>query len=146
MPVTVTAILTSDIRSPTSLALDRSDAMNVDPDYSAAYVILKTDLPDGLEGHGLTITSGRAHWSHVVGDSQLRWVGPEKGVIHLATVAIVKARRLAREGVGAGWTHFKIKVDRNVDEDIRRAQIMAADAYPNGSAWVALRRTEKVTA
>ena len=57
MPVTVTAILTSDIRFPTSLALDGSDAINVDPDHSAAYVILKTDLPDGLEGRGLTFTT-----------------------------------------------------------------------------------------
>ena len=59
MPVTVTAIFTSDIRFPTSLALDESDGINVDPDYSAAYVILKTDYPDSLEGHGLTFASGR---------------------------------------------------------------------------------------
>jgi L-fuconate dehydratase len=94
--------------------------MNVDPDYSAAYVILKTDHPAGLEGHGLTFTIGRgnelcvaairslaplvlgrtlesftadmgAFWRHITGDSQLRWVGPEKGVIHLATAAIVNA-------------------------------------------------------
>lgn len=109
-----------DIRFPTSLALDGSDAMNADPDYSAAYVILKTDRPDGTEGHGLTFTIGRgneivvaaihalrplvvgqpiaaftsapgAFWKHLTGDSQLRWIGPEKGAIHLATAAIVNA-------------------------------------------------------
>ena len=109
-----------DIRFPTSLDKDGSDAMNPDPDYSAAYVILGTDRPDGLEGHGLTFTIGRgtevvvaavealrplvvgqpveaftgapgAFWKHLTGDSQLRWIGPEKGVIHLATAAVVNA-------------------------------------------------------
>lgn len=109
-----------DIRFPTSKSLDGSDAMNPDPDYSAAYVILKTNHPDNLEGHGLTFTIGRgnelcvaaihslAHlvvgkslesiaqdmggfWNAITGDSQLRWLGPEKGVIHLATGAIVNA-------------------------------------------------------
>src|SRR6476659_8798326 len=109
-----------DIRFPTSKTLDGSDAMNPDPDYSAAYVILKTDSPDGLAGHGLTFTIGRgnelcvaaiqaiaplivgktlesfaadmgAFWHMITGDSQLRWVGPEKGVIHLATAAVVNA-------------------------------------------------------
>src|ERR671915_1781573 len=94
--------------------------MNQDPDYSAAYAILKTDSPEGLEGHGLTFTIGRgnelcvaaiealaplvvgetlesfagdmgAFWRRITGDSQLRWVGPEKGVIHLATGAVVNA-------------------------------------------------------
>jgi L-fuconate dehydratase len=109
-----------DIRFPTSLEKDGSDAMNPDPDYSAAYVILKTDRPDGIQGHGLTFTIGRgtevvvaavhalrplvvgqpvaaftgapgAFWKHLTGDSQLRWLGPEKGVIHLATAAVVNA-------------------------------------------------------
>jgi L-fuconate dehydratase len=109
-----------DIRFPTSLERDGSDAMNPDPDCSAAYVILRTDRPDGLEGHGLTFTIGRgtevvvaavvalrplvvgqpveaftgapgAFWRHLTGDSQLRWLGPEKGVIHLATAAVVNA-------------------------------------------------------
>ena len=57
----ITAIETKDIRFPTSENLDGSDAMNPDPDYSAAYVILKTDHPDGLEGHGLTFTIGRGN-------------------------------------------------------------------------------------
>lgn len=94
--------------------------MNPDPDYSAAYVVLSTDRGDGHEGHGLTFTIGRgndiiavaiealrplligqdipgftsapgAFWKHLTGDSQLRWIGPEKGVIHLATAAVVNA-------------------------------------------------------
>ena len=110
----------ADIRFPTSRELDGSDAMNPDPDYSAAYVVLRTDAGDGLEGHGLTFTIGRGtevvvaavdalrplvvgrsvesveddlgrFWRDMVGDSQLRWIGPEKGAIHLATAAIVNA-------------------------------------------------------
>jgi L-fuconate dehydratase len=109
-----------DIRFPTSRTLDGSDAMNKDPDYSAAYVVLETDHPDGLSGHGLTFTIGRgtelcvaavhllahhvvgrnlediasdmaAFWRGLVADSQLRWLGPEKGVVHLATAALVNA-------------------------------------------------------
>src|SRR5258706_6283770 len=120
MLVRITDIQVKDIRFPTSRSLDGSDAMNPDPDYSAAYVILKTDHPKGLEGHGLTFTIGRgnelcvaairslsylvkgktlesitqnmaAFWKMITGDSQLRWLGPEKGVIHLATGAIVNA-------------------------------------------------------
>ncbi len=236
MPTTITDITTYDIRFPTSRALDGSDAMNPDPDYSAAYVILKTDHPDGLEGHGLTFTIGRgnelcvaaidalkplllgktlesftadmgAFWRMVTGDSQLRWVGPEKGVIHLATAAVVNAvwdlyakaagkplwklladmtpeelvrcvdfryitdaitpeealellranaaskaareaemladgypayttsagwlgysddkiRSLCREGLAEGWRDFKIKVGRDLQDDIRRCRII----------------------
>ena len=118
-PVTITAVIARDIRFPTSKSLDGSDAMNPDPDYSAAYVILETNV-QGLEGHGLTFTIGRgnelctkaieslahlvvgktlesftsnmgAFWKMITGDSQLRWLGPEKGVIHLATGAVVNA-------------------------------------------------------
>jgi L-fuconate dehydratase len=118
MTITITEVVARDIRFPTSENLDGSDAMNQAPDYSAAYAILKTDTD--LEGHGLTFTIGRgnelcvaaigalaplvvgrtlesftedmgAFWGHITGDSQLRWVGPEKGVIHLATAAIVNA-------------------------------------------------------
>jgi L-fuconate dehydratase len=236
MTITITDVLARDIRFPTARALDGSDAMNPDPDYSAAYVILQTDAPQGLEGHGLTFTIGRgnelcvaaiqslaplvvgktlesmtanmgAFWRMLTGDSQLRWVGPEKGVIHLATAAIVNAiwdlwakaegkpvwklladmrpeeivscidfryitdaltpdealeilrrnaptraereaelrahgylayttsagwlgygdeklRWLCREALAAGWTHFKIKVGRNLADDRRRAQII----------------------
>ena len=242
MPVTITAAIASDVRFPTSIELDGSDAMNVAPDYSAAYVVLQTDHPAGLEGHGLTFTSGRgnelcvaaiealapmvvgrslesltadlgAFWNEIVGDSQLRWVGPEKGVIHLATAAIVnaiwdlyaktegkplwkllaemtpaelvacipfryisdalspaealellernepgkaareaemlaegypayttstgwlgypddKVRRLCREGIAAGWSHFKLKVGRDLDEDIRRLAIVREEIGP----------------
>jgi len=120
MPVTITGVTALDIRFPTSRQLAGSDAMNLDPDYSAAYVVLKTNHPTGVEGHGLTFTIGRgnelcvaaiqslaplvlgrslesftanmgAFWHHITGDSQLRWVGPEKGVIHLATAAMVNA-------------------------------------------------------
>jgi len=108
-----------DVRFPTSQHLDGSDAMNADPDYSAAYVVLETDRP-GLEGHGLTFTIGRGNeiccaaieamrhlvvgldldwiaedmgrfWRHVTSDSQLRWIGPDKGAMHLATGAVVNA-------------------------------------------------------
>jgi len=117
---TITAVDVVDIRFPTSRSLDGSDAMNPDPDYSAAYVIIRTDAGDGLEGHGFTFTIGRGtevvvaavgalrplvlgrstetlfadmggFWRQLVGDSQLRWIGPEKGVIHLATAAVVNA-------------------------------------------------------
>jgi L-fuconate dehydratase len=120
MPTTVKNVIAKDIRFPTSKFLDGSDAMNPDPDYSAAYVILQTDHPDGIEGHGLTFTIGRGNelcvqaikalshritgktlesfvddmagfWRMITGDSQLRWLGPEKGVIHLATGAVVNA-------------------------------------------------------
>ncbi|MBF7014212.1 L-fuconate dehydratase [Novosphingobium resinovorum] len=114
----ITGLRTADIRFPTSQSLDGSDAMNPDPDYSAAYVILETD--DGLEGHGLTFTIGRGNeicvaaiealrplvvgldldwvradpgrfWRYITGDSQLRWIGPDKGAMHLATGAVVNA-------------------------------------------------------
>lgn len=114
----ITALSTHDLRFPTSASLDGSDAMNPDPDYSAAYVILGTD--GAHEGHGLTFTIGRGNevvvaavkalesrvvglelgwvaenpgrfWRHVTGDSQLRWIGPDKGAMHLATGAVVNA-------------------------------------------------------
>ncbi|BBC38746.1 putative racemase [Streptomyces graminofaciens] len=116
----ITAVDTYDVRFPTSRELDGSDAMNPDPDYSAAYVVLRTDAGDGLEGHGFTFTIGRGNdvqvaaidalRPHVVGrsvadlcadpgslsrdligDSQLRWLGPEKGVMHMAIGAVVNA-------------------------------------------------------
>ncbi|MGN8080056.1 L-fuconate dehydratase [Variovorax sp. 22077] len=223
-----------DVRFPTSQHLDGSDAMNPDPDYSAAYVVLETDQP-GLEGHGLTFTIGRGNeiccaaieamrhlvvgldlawvaedmgrfWRHVTSDSQLRWIGPDKGAIHLATGAIVNAmwdlwaksegkpvwqlvadmspeelvrcidfryitdciapdealallreaskgkqeriatlkaegypcyttsagwlgypdeklRRLAQEAIDAGFSHIKLKVGRDLQDDIRRLKV-----------------------
>lgn len=234
---TITRLEVQDIRFPTSRSLDGSDAMNAAPDYSATYVTLHTDAGNGLSGHGLTFTIGRGNeicvkaveslayliegrrldditaemgrfWRELTsGDSQLRWIGPEKGAIHLATAAIVnavwdlwaktegkpvwkllvdmppeqlircldfrfvtdaltpeealgllrrnaagradreremreqgypayttsagwlgydddKVRRLAREALAEGWTHFKQKVGGNLEEDRRRAQIL----------------------
>jgi L-fuconate dehydratase len=230
----ITNLVVRDIRFPTSRELDGSDAMNPDPDYSAAYVVLKTD--DELEGHGLTFTIGRGNevvvvairalaplvigrtlasitsnfgefWRQITGDSQLRWIGPEKGAIHLATAAVVNAvwdlyarsegkplwklladmppeelvscidfrylsdaltpeqaygilrklaptkrareaeliekgypayttsagwlgypdeklRQLCREAIAGGWTHFKIKVGRDLEDDVRRCTII----------------------
>jgi L-fuconate dehydratase len=120
LATTILNLKTYDVRFPTSRTLDGSDAMNPTPDYSAAYVILETDHPAGLAGHGLTFTIGRGNevcvaainalaplvvgrtlesftanmagfWHHLTGDSQLRWIGPEKGAIHLATGAVVNA-------------------------------------------------------
>lgn len=231
----LTNIVVRDIRFPTSKQLDGSDAMNAAPDYSAAYVVLQTNNTS-LEGHGLTFTIGRGNelcvaaiyalkplvvgmkfssivknmgnfWHILTNDSQLRWVGPEKGVIHLATAAIVNAvwdlyakveqkplwkllvdmspeelvscidfryitdaltpnealeilrrhaktksereatireigypayttsvgwlgysdeklRSLCRQSIAEGWTHFKIKVGTNIDDDIRRLSIV----------------------
>jgi L-fuconate dehydratase len=111
---------THDVRFPTSRFLDGSDAMNPDPDYSAAYVVIGTDAGDGLDGHGFAFTIGRGNdvqvaainslAGHVLGhdvesaladmgatarslvdDSQLRWLGPEKGVMHMAISAVVNA-------------------------------------------------------
>ena len=116
----IVALDTYDIRFPTSRELDGSDAMNPDPDYSAAYLVLRTDAGDGLEGHGFAFTIGRGNdvqvaaidalREHVlgrsvgelcvdpaslsrdlIGDSQLRWLGPEKGVMHMAIGAVVNA-------------------------------------------------------
>jgi L-fuconate dehydratase len=235
MTTTVTDVEVIDVRFPTSRDLDGSDAMNPDPDYSAAYVVLHTDAVDGLEGHGFTFTIGRGtevvcagvdalrplvvgttvedacadmgrFWRTVTRDSQLRWIGPEKGAIHLATAAVVNAmwdlfakregkplwklladlspeeivslvdwryltdaltpdeavamlrdrepgrqererqlldegipsyttsagwlgytddklRRLCQEAVDAGWSHVKLKVGADLEEDVRRCRI-----------------------
>ena len=109
---------TLDLRFPTSRTHAGTDAVHVDPDYSAAYVMLETD--SGVQGHGLTFTIGRGNevcvaaiealrhlvvgqrlsditsdfagfWHRLASDSQLRWLGPEKGVIHLALAAVVNA-------------------------------------------------------
>ncbi|MFG0283798.1 MAG: enolase C-terminal domain-like protein [Phycisphaerales bacterium JB039] len=221
--------------------MDGSDAMHRDPDYSAAYVTLRTDQA-GLEGHGLTFTIGRGNevcvaacralapmvvgrqasairrdmrgfWRTLASDTQLRWIGPEKGVIHLATAAVVNAvwdllaklagkplwmlisempaeelvacmdfrylsdaitedaalellrsdadrqadriarmraegfpayttsagwlgysdekiSRLCRAGIEAGWTHFKIKVGADLQDDIRRAGVVRSVIGP----------------
>ena len=239
--IEITACHVRDIRFPTSDQRDGSDAMHGDPDYSAAYVVLTTNQP-GLEGHGLTFTIGRGNelcvaavralspcvvgaslealradlaglWRSLTSESQLRWVGPEKGVIHLATAALINAvwdllakarglplwkllvdmppeeliaaidfrylsdaltpdqaleilraneptksereellrrrgfpayvtsagwlgypdekiRRLCREGLALGWTHFKIKVGANREDDLRRTRIVREEIGP----------------
>jgi L-fuconate dehydratase len=144
---TITHLSVRDIRFPTSQTLDGSDALNRSPDYSAAYVVLSTDAGDGIEGHGLTFTTGRgnelcvagvealapfvlgrsleairaepaAFWEELVGDGQLRWVGPEKGVIHLATAAIVNAvwDLLAKR---AGLPLWRFLADMTPEEIVR---------------------------
>jgi len=242
MQGTITRITVHDVRFPTSRQLDGSDAMNQAPDYSAAYALVETDRGDGLVGHGMTFTIGRGNEicvkaieslaplvlgervatvltdmgaiaRRLAGDSQLRWVGPEKGVIHLATAAVVNAlwdlrakiegkplwklladlapaeilrlidfrhitdalthdealailehqaatrsgreaemraqgypayttsagwlgyddaklRRLCREGVAGGWTHFKQKVGGSLEDDLRRARIIREEIGP----------------
>jgi L-fuconate dehydratase len=238
---TIRSLRVHDLRFPTSQTLAGSDAMNPDPDYSAAYVVLETDVP-GLEGHGLTFTIGRGNdivcaaiqamkhlvvgldldwiaedmgrfWRHVTSDSQLRWIGPDKGAIHLATGAVVNAawdlwakaegkpvwrlvadmspeeivrlidfryitdcitpdealallreravgkqarrdelmaegypsyttsagwlgyedaklRRLVREAVDAGFSHVKLKVGRDLADDVRRLRIAREELGP----------------
>ncbi|GAA3315211.1 enolase C-terminal domain-like protein [Arthrobacter ramosus] len=114
----IISITTEDVRFPTSLELDGSDAVNVDPDYSAAYVVIRTDASD--EGHGLVFSCGRGNdiityaidaysrlllgrdideliydlgnaSKRLIHDSQLRWLGPEKGVTQMAAGALVSA-------------------------------------------------------
>jgi L-fuconate dehydratase len=116
----ITALETADVRFPTSTTLDGSDAMNPDPDYSAAYLRVRTDADDELVGHAFVFTIGRGNdvqvaavraleghllgrdveelladlgalWRELVHDSQLRWLGPEKGVMHMAVGAAVNA-------------------------------------------------------
>jgi L-fuconate dehydratase len=116
----IVSVSAHDVRFPTSRTLAGSDAMHTAPDYSAAYVVLKTDHEDGLEGHGLAFTLGRGtevvvaginalapivvgrtlesitadmkdFWRAVTGEQQLRWLGPEKGAIHLASAALINA-------------------------------------------------------
>lgn len=243
MNTTITGIDSFDVRFPTSLNRHGSDAVHTDPDYSAAYVILRTDRPDGLEGHGLTFTIGRGNelcvaairalaplvegltlhairadmagfWRRLANESQLRWVGPEKGVIHLATAALVNAvwdlwakaegkplwklladmtpeelvacvdfryitdaltpeeamamlrrnaptragreaellrggypayttsagwlgysddevRGLCRQGIAAGWSHFKVKVGGSLEDDLRRCGLIREEIGPD---------------
>ena len=115
----ITSLEVVDVRFPTSLTSDGSDAMNKDGDHSAAYIVLHTDAP-GLSGHGFTFTIGRGNdlcvaaaqqraqpligrdvdelcndlggiYRELQSDSQLRWLGPDKGVIHLALAAVMNA-------------------------------------------------------
>lgn len=239
----VTHLELTDLRFPTSKSLDGSDAMNPDPDYSAAYVVVRTDAPDDLAGHGFAFTIGRGNEVQLAAiaaleplvagrelaevfadmgafarslsaDSQLRWLGPEKGVIHMAVSAVVNAmwdayakheglplwrllarmtpeeivdlvdfrhltdvcdrdealellaasaggkadriaqleregigayttspgwlgytddklRRLVREAVADGFTHVKLKVGADLDDDVRRVTIAREELGPD---------------
>ena len=238
----ITGMDTLDVRFPTSRTLDGSDAMNPDPDYSAPYVMLRTEDP-GLTGHGFAFTIGPgteivvaaiealrpyvlgmdarllfsdmgAFYRRLIGVSQFRWLGPEKGVMHMAIGALLNAvwdlfakwrglplwqllvefnpveivslvdfryivdaigpeeaakllesraagknarsaalaadglpayttsagwlgydddkiRRLTRQAIADGFTHIKIKVGRNLDEDVRRCGIVREEIGPD---------------
>jgi len=145
--VKITHFETHDVRFPTSLTGDGSDAMNKDCDYSSAYVSLYTN--SDLVGHGMTFTIGRGNdivcqaikevasrlldkeieslfadmgkaWDYLVADSQLRWIGPEKGVIHIATGAVDNALwdMYARERQKPLW---KLIADMTPEELVKSA-------------------------
>ena len=165
---TITHVEIQDIRFPTSRSLDGSDAMNAAPDYSATYVILHTD-DESPEGHGLTFTIGRGNeivvtavhslapliegrtlssitdnmgtfWRELTGDSQLRWIGPDKGAIHLATAAIVNAvwdMWAKREGKPV----WKLLVDMSPEQLVRCLDFrFVTDALTPEEAICLLRR------
>jgi L-fuconate dehydratase len=162
---------TYDVRFPTSRSLDGSDAMNPDPDYSAAYLIISTDADDGCEGHGFAFTIGRgddvqvaaieALAGHVLGrdveaalsdmgatarsfvdDSQLRWLGPEKGIMHMAVAAVVNALwdlRAKRAGLPLWDLLSRLSPEEIVDlVDFR----YLTDAMTPAQALEVLRRAE----
>lgn len=165
----IARIAIEDIRFPTSREKDGSDAMNPDPDYSAAYVVLHTD--DGREGHGLSFTIGRgnevvasairahehlvigrrledfaanpgAEWRHLTNDSQLRWIGPDKGAIHLALGAIVNAWwDLYAKSVGLPL--WRLLANMTSEELVRCVDFRyLTDAMTPESALALLRRQE----
>ncbi|WP_341994536.1 fuconate dehydratase [Microbacterium sp. LWH7-1.2] len=168
---TIVSVDTQDVRFPTSLHLDGSDAMNPDPDYSAAYVTVRTDSTDGLEGHAFVFTIGRGNdvqvaaidalRGHFVGadvetllsdmggvhralirDSQLRWLGPEKGVMHMAIGAVVNALwdlRAKRAGQPL-WQHL---AGLSPEEIVSLVDFRyLTDALTPGEALQILRRAE----
>ena len=166
----ITGLRVFDLRFPTSQHLDGSDAMNPDPDYSAAYVILDTDR-EGLAGHGLTFTIGRGNdiccaaieamrhlvvgqdldrmkdspgkfWRHLTGDSQLRWIGPDKGAMHLAVGAVVNAfwDLWAKE---AGKPVWRLVADMSPEEIVDIVDFRyLTDAITPEEALAILRKTE----
>jgi L-fuconate dehydratase len=144
----IVSLQARDIRFPTSRSLDGSDAMHESPDYSCAYVVLRTDSPAGLEGCGLTFTNGRGteivvaavrafehlvvgrtleeitsdmsgFWRSLASEGQLRWLGPEKGVIHLATGALVNA-------VWDLWAKREVKPLYRLLADLEPEQLVSA--------------------
>jgi L-fuconate dehydratase len=166
-PIRIVSLEARDVRFPTSRFLDGSDAMHSDPDYSAAYVVLRTDV-EGLEGHGLTFTIGsgteicvvaarafepfvvgrtldgiqadmRGFWRSLVADSRLRWLGPEKGVVHLAAAAVVNAvwDLWAKQ---AGKPLWKLLVDLSPEEVVACVDFSyIADVLDPGEALELLR-------
>lgn len=167
----IAALETHDIRFPTSRELDGSDAMNPDPDYSAAYVVLRTDDARGLNGHGFAFTIGRgndvqtaacAALRHLVvgrevedvvsdlggfartltNDSQLRWLGPEKGVMHMAIGAVVNAAwdMAARRAAKPVW---RLIADMSPEQVVRCIDFRyLGDALTPAEALAMLRRAE----
>ncbi len=167
----ISSMDTYDIRFPTSRELDGSDAMNPDPDYSAAYVVLRTDDAGGLCGHGFVFTIGRgndvqtsacAALRHLVvgrnvsditsdlgafarsltNDSQLRWLGPEKGVIHMAIGAVVNAAwdMAARQAGKPVWQLIADMSPEEIDDLIDFRYI--SDALTPAEALAILRQAE----
>ncbi|KOV83171.1 enolase C-terminal domain-like protein [Nocardia sp. NRRL S-836] len=165
----ITAVEAIDVRFPTSRELDGSDAMNPEPDYSAAYVTIRTS--GGAEGYGLAFTVGRGNDVEVAavralaplvtglpvdevlgdlgafsrlltGDSQLRWLGPEKGAIHMAAAAIVNAvwdLYARREGKPVWQLLSELSPEQLVDlVDFRYLE----DALTRDEALAILRRAE----
>jgi L-fuconate dehydratase len=167
---TITAIDTYDVRFPTSLSMDGSDAMNKDGDYSAAYVVIRTDDPQ-LGGYGFTFTIGRGNdlcaeaarqralpligrdveeitqdlgrtYRELQSDSQLRWLGPEKGVVHLALAAVMNAvwDMAARR---AGKPLWKLLTDMTPEELVDAADMRyLSDALTREEAIALLRELE----
>lgn len=170
----IDAVETHDVRFPTSLTMDGSDAMNKDGDYSAAYVILRTDDP-ALSGHGFTFTIGRGndivtaaalqHAVKLIGrdveaiaadpgalyrelqsDSQLRWLGPEKGVVHIAFAAVMNAvwDLIAR---AAGKPLWRLLADMTPEQLVDAADLRyLSDALTRDEALEILRAQEPTRA
>jgi L-fuconate dehydratase len=162
----ITGVRVHDVRFPTSLSADGSDAMNKDGDYSAAYVVLETD--SDLAGYGFTFTIGRgndlcaeaarqraaplvgrrtdellddlgAAYRELAGDTQLRWLGPEKGVVHLAMAAVMNALwdMAARR---AGVPLWRLLVDMSPEELVDAADLRyLSDALTRNEALDLLR-------
>ena len=155
----ITAVDTYDIRFPTSRDLDGSDAMNPDPDYSAAYVVLRdrrrrstgTASPspsaaatrsaaaiDALAplviGHGTSTTSASSR-RRLTHDSQLRWLGPEKGVMHMAAAAVVNAAwDLAAKVAGKPLWRLLSDMTPRADRRPRRLPLPDRRAHPGRGA------------
>ncbi|MFI2104967.1 enolase C-terminal domain-like protein [Isoptericola sp. NPDC019693] len=172
---TITDVEITDVRFPTSRTADGSDAMNADADYSAVYVVLRTDGTDPsgapLAGHGLTFTIGRgtdvvalaarhqadllvgrdvddvvgdmgATYRELTADSQLRWLGPEKGVVHLSLAAVLNAAwDLA--GRRAGKPVWRLLADLTPEQLVDVADLRyLSDALTRDEALEILRAAE----